>query len=88
MQEFDTSKYNLQRKEDNTIVRVDGYGNESPEMDVAYYDSQIAFHEQVVANLEAQRDKLSAFETDNPPVESEAPEEPTEPESTEETPQE
>lgn len=66
MEQFDTSKYNLQRKEDNTIVRVDGLGNETPEMDVAYYDSQIAFHKQVVANLQAQKEKLEAWLVDNP----------------------
>ena len=71
MEPFDTSKYNLQRKEDNTIVRVDGLGGETPEMTQEYYTSQIAFHNQVVANLEAQRDKLSAFEADNHPVEPE-----------------
>ena len=75
MQEpFDTSKYNLQRKEDGTLARRDGLGGETPEMDVAYYDSQIAYHEQVVANLEAQKAKVEAFEAANPwtpPVEAE-----------------
>ena len=75
MEPIDTSKYNLQRKEDNTIVRIDGLGGETPEMDVAYYDSQIAFHEQVVANLEAQKAKVEEWLVDNPVVERAAEEE-------------
>ena len=66
MEELNTNLYNLHRKEDNTIVRLDGLGNETPEMTVDYYDSQIAFHTQVVANLEAQKAKLEQFEADNP----------------------
>ena len=73
MQEFDTSHYNINRKEDGSLVRVDGLGGETPEMDVAYYESQIAFHEQVVANLEAQKQKVEDFLADNP-----APEQPDE----------
>lgn len=68
MEPFDTSKYTLQRKEDNTVVRIDGLGGESPEMTQDYYDSQITYHKQVVANLEAQRNKLADFEADNPPA--------------------
>lgn len=71
MQEVDTTKYNLLRKHDNTIVRIDGLGNESPEMTQDYYASQLIFHEQVIANLNAQCDKLVAFEAANPPVELE-----------------
>ena len=66
MEELDTSKYNLLRKEDDTIVRVDGLGNETPELTSDYYTSQIAFHTQVIANLEAQKAKLEQFEADNP----------------------
>ena len=66
MESFDTSKYNIQRKEDGTLVRVDGLGGETPEMAIDYYDSQIAYHEQVVANLEAQKLKVEAFELANP----------------------
>ena len=69
MNEFDTTKYNIQRKEDNSLVRVDGLGGETPEMTVDYYDSQIAFHEQIVANLEAQKLKVEEFEVENPPIE-------------------
>lgn len=66
MEPFDTSKYNIQRKEDGTLVRVDGLGGETPEMAIDYYDSQIAYHEQVVANLDAQKQKVEAFELANP----------------------
>ena len=62
MQPFDTTKYTLERKSDDTIVRVDGLGGESPEMTQDYYTSQIAFHQQVVANLEAQLEKLAEFD--------------------------
>lgn len=71
MNEFDTTKYNITRKEDNTLVRVDGLGGETPEMTVDYYDSQIALHNQVVTNLEAQKAKVVAFEIENPPFEIE-----------------
>ena len=66
MQPFDTTKYELQRKEDNTIVRVDGLGGETPEVTQEYYTSQIAFHEQVVANLNAQKSKLEEFLANDP----------------------
>lgn len=68
MEPIDTSKYNLIRNPDNSIVRVDGLGNEAPEMTVDYYVSQIAFHRQVITNLEAQAEKLADFEAENPPV--------------------
>lgn len=71
MEPFDTSLYTIERKEDGSLVRVDGLGGETPEMEVDYYNSQIAYHEQVVANLEAQRDKVSQFEADNPKIEVE-----------------
>lgn len=66
MEQFNTSHYNINRKEDGTLVRIDGLGGETPEMDVAYYEAQIAFHKQVVANLEAQKAKVEAFELENP----------------------
>ena len=69
MEPFDTTKYNIQRKEDGTLVRVDGLGGETPEMTVDYSDSQITFHEQIVANLESQKLKVEEFEVDNPPIE-------------------
>ena len=75
MEEFNTSLYTIQRKEDGTLVRIDGLGGETPEMTQEYYASQIAYHEQVVANLEAQKQKVAEFEADNPPVEVELPEE-------------
>ena len=68
METFDTSKYNIQRKEDNSLVRVDGLGGETPEMTVDYYISQITYHEQVVANLEAQKLKVEEFLVANPAV--------------------
>lgn len=74
MQEFDTTKYNIQRKEDNSLVRVDGLGGETPEMTVDYYTSQITFHEQIVANLEAQKLKVEEFEVENPAIETPEPE--------------
>lgn len=74
MQEFDTTKYNIQRKEDNSLIRVDGLGGETPEMTTDYYDSQITFHEQIIANLEAQKLKVEEFEADNPPIETPEPE--------------
>ena len=83
MEPFDTTKYNIQRKEDNSLVRVDGLGGETPEMTVDYYDSQITFHEQIVANLESQKLKVEAFEVDNP-----APVVEPEPEVAEETSEE
>ncbi len=66
MQEFDVTKYTINRKEDGSLVRVDGLGGETPEMDAAYYNSQIAFHEQVVANLNAQKEKLEEFLANDP----------------------
>ena len=66
MQEFDVTKYTINRKEDGTLVRIDGLGGQTPEMDVAYYEAQIAFHEQVIANLKAQKLEVEKFERDNP----------------------
>lgn len=66
MNPFDTSTYEIQRKEDNTLIRVDGYGGETPEMTVEYYTSQITYYEQVIANLEAQKAKVEEFELANP----------------------
>lgn len=77
MEPINTDLYTLHRKEDNTIVRIDGLGGESPELTQEYYTSQLAFHKQVRRNLEAQRDKLVEFEAENPPFEIEEPEEPT-----------
>ena len=62
MQPFNTSNYNIQRKEDGSLVRVDGLGAETPEMTVEYYASQIDYYTQVLANLEAQKSKVEAFE--------------------------
>ena len=74
MEPFNTDNYNIQRKEDNTLIRVDGLGGETPEMTVEYYTSQITYHEQVVANLEAQKAKVEEFEVENPPIVVEEPE--------------
>lgn len=78
MEPFDTSKYNIQRKEDGTLVRVDGLGGETPELTVDYYNTLIAYHEQVVANLQAQKAKVEEFERDNPAQVVETEEQPTE----------
>lgn len=77
MQPFNTSTYNIIRKEDGTLVRIDGLGGESPEMTVDYYTSQIEYHTQVIANLEAQRLKVEEFELENPAPEPEPVEEPS-----------
>lgn len=82
MDPFNTENYKLERKEDGTLVRVDGLGGETPEMTVDYYDSQIAFHTQIIANLEAQKLKVEEFEVENPPIEI------PEPEAAEETSEE
>lgn len=71
MQEFDTSKYTIARKDDGSLVRVDGLGGETPEMTQEYYTSQIAFHNQVVANLQAQKEKLEEYERENPAPDTE-----------------
>ena len=73
MNEFDTTKYNIQRKEDNTIVRVFGNGHEEPEMTQEQHQYNVYFHQQIVDNSQAQLDKLKAFEDENPPVEAEEP---------------
>lgn len=74
MQPFDTTAYELQRKEDNTIVRVFGNGFEEPELTQEQHQYNVDFHQQIVANSQAQLDKLKAFEDENPPVEVEEPE--------------
>ena len=76
MQPFDTTAYELQRKEDNTIVRVFGNGHEEPEMTQEQHQYNVYFHQRIVDNSQAQLDKLKAFELDNPPVEVEVPEDP------------
>lgn len=77
MQPIDSSLYTHKRYEDNTIVRVDGLGGETPELTQAEYDAQLAFYKQVIANLEAQNEKLEEFEEANPPFEIEEPTEET-----------
>ena len=71
MNEFDTSKYTIARKDDGSLVRVDGLGGETPEMTQEYYTSQIAFHNQVVVNLQAQKEKLEEYERENPAPDTE-----------------
>ena len=71
MQEFDTTTYTLQRKDNNEIVRVFGNGFEEPEMTQEQHKYNVYFHQQIVDNSQAQLDKLAAFELDNPPVEVE-----------------
>ncbi|MCA4995108.1 hypothetical protein HWD35_10330 [Tsukamurella tyrosinosolvens] len=77
MEPINTTLYTLQRREGNTIVRIDGLGGESPEMTQDYYASQIEYYAQVVENLRAQRDKLVEFEVVNPPYELALPAEDT-----------
>lgn len=69
MEPFDTTKYELQRKEDNTIVRVFGNGFEEPELTQEQHQYNVDFHQQIVDNSQAQLDKLRAFEDANPPAE-------------------
>lgn len=71
MNEFNTDLYNIERNEDGSLSRVDGLGGRTPEMDVAYYDSQMAYHQQVITSLEAQKARVVEFEQDNPAVEVE-----------------
>lgn len=71
MNEFDTSKYTIDRKDDGSLVRVDGLGGETPEMTQEYYTSQIDFHNQVIANLQAQKEKLEEYERENPAPDTE-----------------
>lgn len=75
MEPFDTTKYELQRKEDNSIVRVYGNGAEEPELTQEQHQHNVDFHTQVAANSQAQLDKVKEFEKENPPVESDEQEE-------------
>jgi hypothetical protein len=68
MEPFDTTAYELQRKEDNTVVRVFGNGFEEPELTQEQHQYNVDFHQQIVDNSQAQLDKLKAFEDANPPV--------------------
>lgn len=71
MQPFNIDSYTLTRKEDNTIVRVDTHGVESPELPMEYFTAQIATHTSILEDLEAQKAKLDAFELANPTIEEE-----------------
>lgn len=62
MEPFDTTKYELQRKEDNSVVRVFGNGFEEPELTQEQHQYNVDFHQQIVDNSQAQLDKLRAFE--------------------------
>ena len=68
MEPFDTTAYELQRKEDNTIVRVFGNGFEEPEMTQEQHQYNVDYHTQVASNAQAQLDKVAAFQVDNPPI--------------------
>ena len=74
MQPFDTTKYELQRKEANSIVRVFDNGHEEQELTQEQHQYNVDFHQQIVDNSQAQLDKLKAFEDENPPVDTERPE--------------
>lgn len=71
MQPFDPTSYELQRNSDNTITRLYRWGSEEPELSSEYYTDRIAQEienkARIIADLEAQRDKLAAFEAENPP---------------------
>lgn len=68
---FDTSTYTLRRKDNNEVVRVFGNGFEEPELTQADHQYNVDFHSQIVANSQAQLDKLREFEEVNPAVELE-----------------
>jgi hypothetical protein len=74
MQPFDTTAYTLKRYPDNRITRLFPDGHEEEELTQDFYQYQIGFHDQVLANLRAQLDKVVAFELENPPFEIEEPE--------------
>lgn len=71
MQPFDPTSYELQRNADNTIARLYRWGSEEDELSSEYYTDRIAQEienkARVIADLEAQRAKLAAFEAENPP---------------------
>ena len=68
MQEtFNTEAYTLRRKDNNEIVRVFGNGFEELELTQEQHQYNVDYHTQVVANSQAQLDKLAAFEVENPP---------------------
>ena len=68
MQEtFNTEAYTLRRKDNNEIVRVFGNGFEELELTQEQHQYNVDYHTQVVANSQAQLDKLAAFEAENPP---------------------
>ena len=69
MNPFDTTTYELQRKEDGSIVRVFGNGHEEPELTQEQHQYNVDYHTQVASNAQAQLDKVAAFELDNPAVE-------------------
>ena len=71
MNPFDTTTYELQRKEDGSIVRVFGNGHEEPELTQEQHQYNVDYHTQVASNAQAQLDKVAAFELENPAVEIE-----------------
>lgn len=68
---FGTETYELRRNADNSITRIEG----RVETDEPDHEYNIGFHLQVLANSQAQLEKLKAFELENPPVEIEEPQE-------------
>ena len=74
MQPFDTTKYSIQRKEDNSLVRVFGNGFEEPELTQEQHQYNVDYHTQVASNAQAQLDKVAAFEAENPAIEIPEPE--------------
>lgn len=69
-QTFNTNAYTLHRLDNNEVERHFESGSIEPELELDYYDSRIqqleATYLEQRANLEAQRDKLAAFEAENP----------------------
>lgn len=78
MEPFDTSKYELQRKPDGTLVRLEinqftRETYEAPEMSVEDYDArikqaqdEITKQQTIISNLEAQKAKVVEFVRENP----------------------
>lgn len=66
MEQFDTTRYILRRKEDGTIVRVFGNGYEEPELQASEHRKNEEYHRMATENSAAQAEKVEAFELENP----------------------
>lgn len=78
---YNPDNYTHERNQDNTVDRIYLWGERAPEMTQEYFDSriqqEIENRDKNIAELTVQREKLAAFEAENPPYEIEEPEEPT-----------